>query len=312
LDTLAKTIGSEARVVLASSVEAIVRELTKSRPLVVINTIGPFTQMALPIARAPGTHYLDIGNELPAFLDLFAMHDQAVKTGRCIVPGAAWGVLATESVVLKLCEGQPPALRVRVDNLAVVDATGPLGPTLAATVLDNLGYGGRRYDNGLLKRVRLGSDRLRLTLPDGSIIETGSIPSGELEAARRASGALYAVAGFPQMPPPMVGALLPVLAALLSIPAIGNLARRRFAAMEAPAPTRKVSWAHARVEWPDGRTREGWLRAGDAYAFLARTVAGIATRLARGDGRPGVFTPGALFGPELAVEAGGAFVLDPA
>ena len=314
LGTLAKAVGGEARVVVARSVGEIASNLAGSSPTVVVNTIGPFTNTALPIARAcaPGSHYLDIGNELSILLDLLAMHDEAVDTRRCIVPGAGWGVFATESVVLRLCEGRLPAARVRVDNLAYVDQTGTIGPTVAASVVESLAYGGRRYEGGALKRIRLGSDRERLTLPDGSTAETGSVPSGELEAACRASGASYAVAAFTEVPPPVVRAVLPALAALLSIPAVRTLATRQFARMATPPPKRSVSWAHARVEWQDGTTKEGWLRAGDAYAFLARTVAGLAVRLARGEGQPGAFTPGALFGPELAVEAGGEFVLGPA
>lgn len=314
LDDLAKTLDAEVRVVVASTVGGIAEELANSKASVVVNAIGPFTQTALPIARAcaPGTHYVDIGNELPAFLALFGLHDEAVSAGRCIVPGAGWGVLATESVVLKLCEGQPPASRVRVDSMASVNSPGSLGPTLAATIMDGLTYGGRRYEGGMLKRVSPGGDRERLTLPDGRVVKTGSVPFGELEAARRASGALDVVSGFPQVVPPMVGAVMPAIAVLLSIPSVRAFATRRLARVEIPASTRNVSWAHARVAWQGGTVGEGWLRAGDAHLFLARAVAEVAVRLVRGEGRPGTFTPGAMFGANLAVAAGGEFVLDPA
>jgi hypothetical protein len=62
------------------------------------------------------------------------------------------------------------------------------------------------------------------------------------------------------------------------------------------------------VTWPDGEVREGWLRAPEAMAFTTRVLAEVALRLARGDGRPGAYTPGALFGPELAEAAGAQFV----
>jgi hypothetical protein len=44
--------------------------------------------------------------------------------------------------------------------------------------------------------------------------------------------------------------------------------------------------------------------------FTARVATEVALRLARGQGRPGAFTPGALFGPELAGAAGGEFLLE--
>lgn len=82
--------------------------------------------------------------------------------------------------------------------------------------------------------------------------------------------------------------------------------------MSLPGATedRKVSWAHARVEWPDGTARDGWLQTGDAMDFTSQVGAQVALALLRGEGRPGAYTPGALLGSQLAVRAGGTFVLD--
>ena len=71
---------------------------------------------------------------------------------------------------------------------------------------------------------------------------------------------------------------------------------------------RASSWGHARVWWPSGSVRDGWLRTGDGHDFTAAVAAEVTQRLLRGDGRPGAFTPGALFGSELAEAAGGSFL----
>jgi hypothetical protein len=42
--------------------------------------------------------------------------------------------------------------------------------------------------------------------------------------------------------------------------------------------------------------------------FTIAVASEVAMRLARGEGRPGAFTPGELFGTELAIAAGGTFV----
>jgi hypothetical protein len=42
----------------------------------------------------------------------------------------------------------------------------------------------------------------------------------------------------------------------------------------------------------------------------ADVAAATATRLARGEGKPGAHTPAAGFGPDLATAAGGTLVLD--
>jgi hypothetical protein len=43
-------------------------------------------------------------------------------------------------------------------------------------------------------------------------------------------------------------------------------------------------------------------------AFTVAVTADVAGRLARDQGRPGAYTPGALFGPSLAIDAGGKFI----
>lgn len=70
------------------------------------------------------------------------------------------------------------------------------------------------------------------------------------------------------------------------------------------------SWAHARVDWADGMQRSAWLRTGEGYLFTSRVAALVATRLADGAGRPGAFTPAALFGAALAREAGGETIVE--
>ncbi|WP_269855897.1 saccharopine dehydrogenase NADP-binding domain-containing protein [Streptomyces sp. RPT161] len=316
LRQLATTIGGTSRTVVTGSVDAVVSQLAANRPAVVVNTIGPFTETAPLIARAcpPGTHYVDVANELLAVTGLLGLHDEAASSDRCLVTGAGFGVLATESVVLKMCEERPVPTRVRVDALAMVEAKpGRLGSALAGSIVDALAVGGRRYEHGQLVRARLGGDFERFTLPDGSTAQTVGGPSGELEAARRASGAPFVVAASGAVPTGRaVRAVLPAAAALLSLPALGNAAKRRLARVrvEPREQSRQFSWARARVQGPDGSIREGWLRAGEGMAFTASVAAEVASRLARDEGRPGAYTPGALFGPELAKKAGGRFLLD--
>lgn len=317
LNALASEIGGTTRILAANSLNEIKAQLSRSGPVVVANFIGPFAETALPIVRAcaAGSHYLDLSNELPSILAVLALHEEACAAGRCLVGGAGFGVLATESVVLKLCENRPPAVRVRVDAVPFVDSPGRIGPTVAASVIEGLPAGGRRYADGQLVRAGLGSDPEQLTLPDGSTVATGAIPSGDLEAARRASGAPFAVAASSMVPGTLfLRAMMPVASALLSLRPIREFAKRRLANVNvAPVEESRKnssSWAHARVEWADGSIREGWLRAGEAMGFTARVAAEVAFRLSRDEGRPGAYTPGALFGFALAAQAGGEFLGD--
>ncbi|WP_329128998.1 saccharopine dehydrogenase NADP-binding domain-containing protein [Streptomyces sp. NBC_01476] len=315
LRELAATIGGTPRTVVADSVGAVAARLAAAGPAVVVNTIGPFTGTAVPLARAcpPGSHYVDLANELSAVTGLLALHDEAAAAGRCLVTGAGFGVLGTESVVLKLCADRPAVTRVRVDALPMVEEEpGRIGSALAGSMVDALAGGGRRYEHGRLVRARLGGDFERFTLPDGSAAEAMGAPTGELEAARRATGAPFVVAGSGMVPAGRaIRAVLPVVAALLSLPPLGNSAKRRLARTRVTPRerTREFSWARARVEGSDGSVREGWMRTGEAMAFTSAVTAEVARRLAGGEGRPGAYTPGALFGPELAAKAGGQFLL---
>ncbi|WP_030903644.1 saccharopine dehydrogenase NADP-binding domain-containing protein [Streptomyces sp. NRRL F-5126] len=307
---------ADTRMVVAGTAERIAAEIARQRPGVVVNTIGDYAATAPLVARAcmPGGHYVDLANDLAAMDGLFALHQEAADAGSTLVTGAGFGVLATEAVVAKLCEGRPAPRRVRVDAVAsVANEGGTMGAALAASVVDVFTTGGRRYEGGRLVRTRLAANPRQLTLPDGESAGSAETPSGELRAARAASGA-PSVAATSALAPTgaAVRAVLPLAGVLLSVPAIRRLAAARLAGIKvksSPRP-RAHSWGHAVVEWPDGTGREGWLRAGDGMDYTADVATETAARLARGEGRPGVHTPAAALGADLAVAAGGTFVLD--
>ncbi|HJP74340.1 MAG TPA: hypothetical protein VJ914_08730 [Pseudonocardiaceae bacterium] len=291
---------------------AIAAEITRHRPAVVINTIGDYGATAQAIARAgfPGGHYVDLAADLIAIPRLLALHEDAVAAGSTLITGAGFGVLATEAVVAALCEGRPTPREVRVDALASVAMTdGILGTALAASMIDVLITGGRRYANDRLVKTRLGAGTRRITLPDGESVTSTPMPSGELLAAHAASGAPFvtATSSFGSITPAMRAMRLPLTIPALRRAAIARLARTPGKA--APQP-RSHSWGHAIVDWPDGTRREGWLRAGEGMDYTAAVVAEVAARLARGEGKPGAYTPAAAFGPDLATVDDAEFILN--
>lgn len=313
LDELSAELGHRHRV-LAGSLESIVSSMTADAPGVVVNTVGPFTSTGLRVARAcpPGTHYVDIANEFSAVDDILRLDRQAANAGQVFVTGAGYGVLATESVVLRLCAGRPRPTRVRVDALpAIAIREGRVGAALAGSIVEVLEFGGREVREGRLVRSATASHPRRFVTPDGDALSTGSGASGELLAAWRASDADSVVAASTVAPTNALlrHVVLPPLSLLIRIPGAsrliaGTIARIKFGS--APMP-RISSWAHARAEWADGTHREGWLRVGDGSVFTADVMAAVAQRLLSGKGRPGAHTPGALFGPELVEHLGGTF-----
>jgi hypothetical protein len=193
-----------------------------------------------------------------------------------------------------------------------------LSTALAATILGGIPgvpggrrYQGRRYAGGRLTAAPLGGDAARLKLPGGAQVSTAGMPLGELLAAQRASGAPDVVAASSEVPAsPAFRAVMPLAGALLGIGPLRAFAIRRLAQVKLKARERprEHSWGHARVEWPDGTVAEGWLRVGEAAGYTAMVPAETARRLLAGDGRPGAYTPAALFGPELAQACGGEYL----
>ena len=302
---------------VTGSLQEVCRQLAARSPAVVVNTVGPFASTAPMVAGAcpPGTHYVDVANELQAFEALYALHPQAVAQGRSIVPGAGFGVLATEAVLLHLLAGEEAPSRVRVDAIAsVASPAGRLGGALAATIVDSLRSGGREVRDGQVVRAWAGGERERLITPDGDKVTTASIGGGDLVAAWRATGAPTVIGASPLAPTTLPARLaLGLAGGLLRRPRLAGFATRQLARVttrtekEAPRPS---SWARARVQWPSGRVREGWLRAGEGMGFTMDAAAEVTRRLLRGEGRPGTSTPAALLGAEVAVAAGARFVAE--
>jgi hypothetical protein len=255
-------------------------EIRQQRPAVVINTVGPFTTTAPHITdtcRAAGSHYIDLANDVAALSAAFKMHDAATQAGHALVTGAGFGVTATQSVVVKLREGRPAALRVRVDMVpSIAMEKGAAGEALIGTLLGSLE--GRQITNGRLAPARIFSDAQRLTLPDGSQVTTAGMPLGELLAAQRASGARDVLSASSEAPSsPLIRSMMPAVSTLMrwerlrSFTTRSLLARVRVKAKERP---RDHSWGHAVVTWSDdGETREGWLRLGDAQEYTGAVPA---------------------------------------
>jgi hypothetical protein len=91
LNALAAQLGANARVVVAGSVDATVAALRDGGAKVVVNTIGPFGETALPVIRAcgPDGHYLDLSNEPSSTGAVLALHDEAASADEYLASGVS-------------------------------------------------------------------------------------------------------------------------------------------------------------------------------------------------------------------------------
>ena len=188
------------------------------KPGVVVNAVGPYGATAPPLLAAclaAGTHYVDQANELDSVRQLLDRDADARSRRLTLVTGAGFGVLATEALVIQLRSDRPPAARAVV---AAVPAVQGLGSSVLASAVDVIAYGGRRYHKGRLERRRLGADHVQIPIPNGSPRGALGVPTGELEAARRASGAGEVVAYSSEVPNGrFVRAALPAVSAALAV-----------------------------------------------------------------------------------------------
>jgi short subunit dehydrogenase-like uncharacterized protein len=208
----------------------------------VLNAAGPFLHTAAPLAAAcldAGVHYIDIGNELQVFRTLYDLDQRARQAGVAVIPGAGFGVVATNCLARYVSDAVGGAQSLEVAARA---ASAQPGPGIAASVRENLPYGGWIRRAGSLHPRPLGSGITTITLPDGPC-HVMPFPTGDLEAAFQATGA------------PDVTAYSPVPAGPGS------------SAGAEPDACRSFGWAQA--TGPDGAIAQAVLQTGESYAFTA-------------------------------------------
>jgi short subunit dehydrogenase-like uncharacterized protein len=241
----------------------------------VLNAAGPFLHTAAPLARAclsAGVHYLDISNELQVFRSLYDLDEEAERVGVSIIPGVGFGVVATNCLAHYVSEAVGGADQLEVASRV---ASAQPGPGAAATMQENLPYGGWIRRSGQLVPKEFFTGVTTIGFPDGPC-EAMPVPTGDLEAAFHATGAPDVVA-YAVSPP----------------------ARDVTTEGEDTPPSTYRSFGWARATSADGITAEAWLETGDAYAFTpAASIRAVEETLA--GSKRGALSPAAAFGAEFA------------
>ena len=248
----------------------------------VLNAAGPFLHTAGPLAQAcldTGTHYLDISNELRVFSELYSLHARAEAAHVAIVPGVGFGVVATNCIAKDVSIQVGGAQRLEVATRAEVAHN---GQGAAATIQANLPYGGWIRRDGKLKLEQLGTTTLVLEAADGPL-KAIAVPTGDLEAAFRATGA------------PDITAYSAELT-----PAVQDVANDT--PTEAGCRSHH-SFAWARATGADGLAAEAWLHTGEAYQFTADAAIRAVEEIFN-------LSPAGALSPAQAFGTGFAFTID--
>lgn len=269
---------------------------------VVLNAAGPFIATAPPLVQAclaARTHYLDIAGEISALQLLFARDQAAQARNIALIGGVGFGVVASNGLVKYVADQLPGAttleLAVKADNQQTSQGA-------TKSMLEVLAGGGRVYRDGHLVPFRLGKGLKALRFPDGTF-DILPVPSGDLEAAYRATGIANITAFIPFRR--SAAFLLPLVQWGLSLRPISGwleaaVEKRGTRQRESQAGGQRTSYAWARAMNQNGQQVEAWLALGEGYHFTAASSVQAVEHVLR-DHLSGALTPAQAFGADFVL-----------
>jgi len=268
----------------------------------VLNAAGPFIATAPPLVvacLAAGTHYLDIAGEIPVLQHLFARDQAARERNISLIGGVGFGVVASNGLVKYVTDHVPGATTL---ELAVKADNGQASQGAAKSRFEVLADGGRVYRDGRLVPYRLGKGLKALRFPDGTV-DILPVPSGDLEAAYRATGIPNITAYIPFRR--SAAMLLPLVQWGLSVDPIRTrleaaLDRRGTRQPEGQVGVQRTSYAWARATNQSGQQAEAWLELGEGYQFTAASSVQAVEHVLR-EQPSGALTPAQAFGADFVL-----------
>jgi short subunit dehydrogenase-like uncharacterized protein len=275
---------------------------------VVINAAGPFGDTVEPILRSclrAGTHYLDVSGELHGFMTAASFDHEARRRGIMVMPGAGFGIIATDSLARMAADRSPDALYLRV----------------GLTLPESFSRGSMRTIVSMVRdRVLIRRSGKLTTVPVGRLLHSFDYGEGErtsaainwpdpltaslwtgirnIEAYAEANSVtrlLYST-GAALAPSPW-DLLEPMAKAITDI--VGERAR-------SPADSGQAVVAETEDPWR--RRRRLRLRTVGAYAFTQVAAIEIARRIVEDRFEPGFRTPSQVFGSDLIWSVDGSVV----
>lgn len=268
-----------------------------------INCAGPFEVTAEPMMDAcleRGLHYFDITGEIPVFQAAHKRHEDAIKAGVILCPGAGFDIVPTDCLAARLQQALPDATHL---ELAFDFGTLPSMGT-ARTAIQSVGEGCLIRENGELKNVGLGY-RIRKVPFAHSELWSVSLPWGDVFTSQISTSIPNAI---------VYGALPRAICwgMKLSNPLRGILARpsiqkglislaQKFLNDGPDEKTRSHTPTNfwGRVTTADGRECSGIITGPSVYTMTAETAVAIALQAEGWEQEGGYFTASMLVGSDF-------------
>jgi short subunit dehydrogenase-like uncharacterized protein len=189
-----------------------------------------------------------------------------------LIPGVGFGVVATNCLARYVSDSVGGAAILEVGSRI---ASAQPGPGAAATMRENLPYGGWIRQGGDLLSQQLGSGTTTIVFPDGTF-GAMPVPTGDLEAAFQATKAPNVIAY-----------------------SVSVEARDPDEAIAEAGNLKSFGWA--RATGASGERAQAWLETGESYTFTADAgVRAVEETLALS--LSGAFSPAAAFGADFALK----------
>ncbi len=270
---------------------------------VLLNCATPFTGTAGPLVDAcieTGTHYIDLGSDRAHIAALLARHDEALKAGIALVPGACFDFAAADAMAARLAAILPTAraLTLGVKRSGRNEAE-------ARVLVAALGVPGETIRNGQLVAARAGERMLDCDFGQGAEAAALAPWRGEGLAWRR-RGPYSTIETYEVLPTMLLRLLKPgTLRGAMFRRGWGmkRIERRLSRGREGPFDielqrSRAAVWGEART--PDGRIARARLETPAAAIYTAEVAALVARKLlGEGGGAGGLRLPSEIGGATL-------------
>jgi short subunit dehydrogenase-like uncharacterized protein len=274
---------------------------------VVLNAAGPFSATARPMVDAcvaVGATYVDITGEIDVLEALAARHEEAVRAGVVLLPGAGFDVVPSDCLAAHLVRRCPGAVRLR---LAIAGLSRASRGTLK-TGVEALGRG---------TRVRRGGRIVELARPPTARVDFGEGPRrtvavswGDVSTAWHSTGVPHIEVHFEAPLPVRLAAGLPgpvrrILAGRTAQTMLKRMAERAPAGPDAEFRTAGRAVILGEAWDAAGRRVAARVVTPEPYALTADSALEVALRLRADGAAAGFRTPSSAFGPDLALDLQG-------
>lgn len=296
LEPLARELGCEVRVFGIDAID--LRDVS-----LVLHCAGPFSHTSAPMVSAclaAKAHYLDITGEIAVFESVFRRHDEAVRAGVTLLPGAGFDVVPTDCLAAMLARRLPDATELW---LAFYPEGGSVSRGTMKTMLENIAQGGAVRRDGQIVRVPTAWDVRTINFSNGARLAV-TIPWGDVSTAYHTTG-IPNIRVYNVLPP---GAIRNMRRFRWLLPLAGRgpiqwLLQRKADQRHGPSEARRQRartylWGRA---FNERESIEQTMTTPEGYHFTMLSALAAVARILAEPVQAGAFTPAKRFGPDFVL-----------